>query len=75
MNHVTEMAHATIQDAIQAAIHRIEHLSIENDALRRCARLIHGRHYMASGSLEMQECDLACKAVGLEPWKWPLGRK
>jgi hypothetical protein len=68
MNHVTEVAQATIDAAIQT----IERLSAENDALRHCARLIHDRHYMASGSLEMQECDLACKAVGLEPWTWPL---
>jgi hypothetical protein len=65
-----------LAEAVSAALIReIDRIKAENRALRHCARLIHGRHYMASGSLEMQECDLACKAVGLEPWTWPLGRK
>lgn len=40
--------------------------------LRTAARLIHDRHKMVSGSLEMAECDEFCKSLGLEVWTWPL---
>jgi hypothetical protein len=49
-----------------------EQLVAENELLRKAARLIHDRHGMVSGSLEMAECDAACKAAGLEPWTWPI---
>ena len=46
--------------------------AIEIRNLRKAARLIHDRHGMVSGSLEMAECDEFCKSVGLEVWTWPL---
>lgn len=44
------------------------------DLLRRAARLIHRRHAMVSGGLEMVECDSVCKEAGLEVWTWPSVR-
>lgn len=46
--------------------------AIEIKRLRKAARLIHDRHGMVSGSLEMAECDEFCKSVGLEVWIWAL---
>jgi len=45
---------------------------IDIDALHRAARLLHSRHTMVSGSVEMAECDAACKTAGLNVRNWPL---
>ena len=48
------------------------HYESEFSLLKKAARLIYDRRKMISGSLEMAECDEACKRVGLYPWEWPL---
>lgn len=48
-------------------------LKEENKKLRIAARLIHQRSQVLSGSKEMMDIDIYCKAIGLNVWEWPLG--
>jgi len=58
-------AHKEESGAVAVALQK------SNALLRHAAPLIYRRHTMTSGSLGMAECDAACKAAGLDVWRWP----
>lgn len=69
---MSEESEALAIDCLDAMNAQKLHYEREIRLLKKAARLIHDRHRMVSGSLEMAECDEACERVGLKPWEWPL---